>query len=820
MKRIRKWLIRLAVGFLILVVVIAAIGTWFVRRPWPQVDGAIEVSDLLETVEIVRDPWGVPHIYAENDHDLLFAQGYVHAQDRLWQMDISRRIASGTMTEAFGNIPGPLSVDRFMRTLGLRRTAEQFWADMDTENRALLEAYADGVNYYIETHTDRLPVEFFILGLQPDPWTPIDTLAYGNAMTLWLSGNYRIELIRMQMIAALGEETTEQIFPPFGEDMPLVIPEEDDLYSWANGAQFENLDDIFAWPGDPATAGWGSNNWSVGGELTESGLPLLANDMHLGITMPGIWYENGLHNGRFEVVGFSLPGVPLVVSGHNETIAWAVTNLGQDSMDYYIEKVDDPENPTQYEFMGEWNDLEVIHEVINVRNSDPVAFDILLTNHGPIMNDALGFNTQELAARGVDSERPLALRWTLHDGTNQLFQSMVKLNQAQNWEEFHESLRDWELPGLNFVYADVAGNFGYHASGMVPIRVPGHQGTVPVPGWTGEYEWTGYVPFAEIPATLNPSEGFVSTANNKVVPDDYPYTLTHEWFPGFRAQRIRDLLLAKDQLSREYMQQMQADTYSLPAEEIRPYLIAIEPENELQAQAINFVESWDLRFETDRVGASIYEAWYLFTMRNTIADELGEELEDSYLSGQYQRHGTQHVPMMIKTLQEPDNAWFDDVNTPEVEMRDDIIRRGLEDALAWLSENYGDNPEDWAWGNLHTVTFAHGAFGPLNNPIVNLIFNSKTYPAPGDQFTLNAATFTWNQPFTMVHGASQRMIVDMSDLDNSLAINNTGQCEQIFHPHREDLIPMWRDVQYHPMLFTRDAVETNADVILVLTPGE
>ncbi len=802
MKRVRRWLVRIGIALLVIVIVLTGAGVWFVRRPWSQVSGTVVAPGLSAPVEVIRDPLGVPHIYAQNEHDLFFAQGYVHAQDRLWHMEMNRRTGNGTLSAALGK--STLRTDRLLRALGLRRSAEQSLAEIGDDTHTILEAYAEGVNAYIETHRNRLPIEFTILGVDPEPWTPVDTLTWGNVMALSLSGNRSSELVRMQMVAELGDQVTEQLFPAFGEDMPLIIPDPDGLYDWAQGARFDELAALDEWLGEP-TLGWGSNNWVVHGSRTASGLPILANDTHLGTGMPSIWYENGLHGGRFDSVGFTFPGVPAVIIGHNQYIAWGTSNLGPDVQDLYLEKLDDPENPTQYEFMGEWHDLEIIQETIEVKGGEPESLDIFLTRHGPILN--LGATDQE----------PMALRWTLREG-NKLFKSVVQVNLATNWDEFHEALRYWELPGQNFVYADVDGNIGYHATGKVPIRAPGHQGTLPVPGWTGEYEWQGYVPFDELPSTLNASDGFIATANNKIVSDEYPYMLTHDWFPGYRVTRISDLLSASDSHTVEDIQDIHAQTYSLPAEALRPYMLAIEPENDLQAKAIALLRDWDLYVETDRVGASIYQTWYRSTLQNTVGDELGEELEDRYLAGLYQRHGTQNVPLMIELMADPDNPWFDDVNTPEVETRDDILRRGLSDALDWLSEQYGKDPQGWEWGRLHTVTFVHNPFGRSGIAPLEGIFNSNTIGARGDQFTVSEAGFRLDQPFSVNHCVAQRMIVDMSDLDNSRAIHTTGQNGQVFHPHREDMLLMWQNVEYHPMPFTRQAVEANAETVLTLTP--
>jgi penicillin amidase len=798
MERYGRLLIGVGTVLTGLVIILAALGVWFVRRPWPQEEGTLVVAGLSAPAEVIRDEWGVPHIYAENDHDLFFAQGYVHAQDRLWQMEVNRRYGSGTLSAILGE--APLELDRMMRTLGLRRSAEKDWALVDNEMRTLMEAYADGVSAYIENNRDRLPLEFTILGVDPEPWTPVDSLTWGKVMSLDLGGNFRSELFRARLIAELGAETAQHLLPPYPDGSPLIIPPEAKSYAWLRGAQFDGLEALESVLGGPSPEK-GSNNWVVHSSRTATGLPLLANDTHLGLDLPSIWYENGLHGGRFDSVGFTFPGVPLVVIGHNGSIAWGVTNLGPDVQDLYLEKLEDPAHPTKYEFQGQWKDLEVIYETIEVKGEAPATLNVLSTHHGPIVNDILG---------KLQRAEPLALRWTALDSTN-VIKAVMLLNQATNWDEFRQALSYWDVPSQNIVYADVDGNIGYQTPGKIPIRAPGHQGLVPVPGWTGEYEWQGFIPFDELPMVYNPGTGFVATANNKVVPDDYPYLLAYEWAPPFRAQRITDLLAADDEITIEDTRDIHAQTYSLPAEALRPYLLDIEPQDDLQAEALAWVREWNLYNEADQVGASIYHTWYLFLLQNTLGDEVGHEMLDMYLN--YAR-----VSMMIDLMTEPTSPWFDDVTTAQVETRDDIVRSSFADAVDWLSGRLGANPETWEWGRLHTKTFIHRPLGMSGISLLEDLFNSKTIPARGDPFSVDAAGYSASEPFAMTGGVSQRFIADLSDLDRSLTIHTTGQSGHLFHRHREDFISKWQHVEYHPMPFSREAVEEYAEAVLTLTP--
>jgi len=788
------------------VVVLVGVGLWFVLAPWPQTSGKVAVASLSAPVQVLRDKWGVPHVYAQNEHDLFFAQGYVQAQDRLWQMEFNRRVGSGKLSAVLG--PKTLDIDRFMRTFGLRRAAEKDWEELDEDSRAVLQAYAEGVNAYIESHRGRLPVEFTLLGIKPEPWTPVDSLTFGKLMTFNLGGNHRLELLRASFISKFGEDITQQLLPVYGADKPLIVPSGVQSYAGLGETYLEGLTAVDAILGEPGPV-WGSNNWVVHGSRTATGQPLLANDTHLNLGMPNIWYENGLHGGRFESVGFTFAGVPGVVLGHNAHIAWGVSNLNPDVQDFYIEKLNDPEHPTQSEFKGQWEDLKTVSETIQIKKREPLTVNVLITRHGPIMNDVMSGDLKDAP--------PMALRWTGLEGSR-LFQAIIQINLATNWDQFRQALSHWDMPGQNFVYADVEGNIGYQATGRTPIRPAGDQGLMPVIGWTGEHEWQGFVPFEEMPSVLNPPAGFIATANNKIVGDDYPYELAYDWDPGYRAQRITDLLKADDSITVEDMQTIQADTYSLPAEALAHYLLAVQPVNDLEARALKEVETWDWHYETDRSGAAVYQVWYWFLLKNTLDDDLGADAAGQYLAGNYERHGTFQLPMMIKLMAQADEPWFDDKTTSAVETRDDIVRRSLTDSVAWLSERYGNDPAQWTWGRLHTMTFVEAPLGQSGIRLLEKIFNSSATPARGDNFTVNAGSFRYGNPFVMVHGSSQRDIMDLSDLGNSLSIHATGQSGLIFHPHRSDFISLWQGVTYHPMLFTREKIDANTEAVLTLEP--
>ena len=799
---LKKILIALGVVVLVVVLVVGGGGYLFIRRSFPTTNGTIRVPGLQSEVRVYRDQWGVPNIYADNLHDLFFAQGYVHAQDRLWQMEFNRRVGSGTLSEVLGE--ATLEDDKFLRTIGLRRAAEKDWEGLDKDTRAALQAYADGVNAFIESHKDRLPLEFVILGATqvpgyvPAPWTPVDSLVWGKVMCWDLGANWRDELKWARFIQKLGEETTRELMPAYPQAGPFIIPPEAKDYRDLGTPDLfpdEHLARLLGNDGE----GLGSNNWVVDGTMTASGKPLLANDPHLSLQMPSTWYEIGLHAPGLDVVGASFPGVPAVIIGHNERIAWGVTNVGPDVQDLYLEKVN-PDNPYQVEYMGQWEDVKVVTEEIHVAGQDePVSLEVRITRHGPIINDVV----EGLA-------QPTAFRWTALEG-QQLFRAVLLIDQADNWQEFRDALRYWDAPSQNFVYADVEGNIGYQMPGDIPIRAQG-QGLVPVPGWTGEYEWTGYIPFDELPSVFNPPTHLVVTANNKVVPDVYPYFITYGWSAPYRAQRITELLSAANpgSLTVDDMRDIQADVYSISAEKLMPYLVALEPEGWLQERVMrDLLKPWDYYLSADSAAASVFEVFYWKLVEHTFQDELGE-LYPTYLE-----MGNYHRPLLERLVEEPDNHWWDDVSTDVRETRDDIYRAAFADALKYLGRHYGDLHTLWRWDKMHTAHFDHplGAVKPLDR-----IFNISGVPVGGDNFTVNPGSFKYKDLFSVNKGPSYRQIVDLSDWNNSRSMHTTGQSGQPFHKHFSDMIEPWRKVEHHPMLFDRAQIEQNREGLLVLVP--
>lgn len=804
--RLRKFLRWTAILLVLLVAVLGGVFTWLVRRAWPETDGRLQVPGLQDRVEIVRVEPGVPHIYAKNAHDLFFAQGYVHAQDRLWQMEFNRVVGQGRLASLFGE--GALEIDKIMHVLGLVHAAEKDWQLLSPDTRAALTAYADGVNAYLFTHKGRLPVEFTVLGVEPQPWKPLDSLTWGKMMALNLSQNHPFEILRAHLIAKLGEPVARRLMAPYPSNGPVIVPPA--VQNFAN-LPVPDVDRtrLAQLPGLSMVSGigqaWGSNGWVVAGSRTASGRPLLANDTHLGLQLPSVWYQVGLHGGGYDEAGFSFPGMPFVVIGHNPRIAWGITNLCGDVQDLYFEKLDNPTHPLRYQYQGAWRDLVLRREEIAVKGKPSVVLTVPETLHGPIVNDAIS---------ELKGSPPTALRWPAFEGTR-LIDALAALNRATDWASFHRALADWETPSVNFVYADVDGHIAYQSTGRIPIRAAGHQGLVPVPGWDGRSEWQGFIPYEEMPKSVDPPAGFLVTANNKVVGNDYPHYIAYDMADPYRAQRISELLAAGHRFTPAGMRDIQAETAGLPVAALRPYLLAVKPQGDQERKALDEVRRWDLRYETAPAGASIYEAWYWFLLGEILGDELGPQVLT-----EYRTIGLSQAPSVIDLMKLPDDPLFDDRRTPAVEHRDDIVRRSFTKALAWLAKRYGGDPAGWTYGKVHSVTMVHAPLGQSGIAPLERLFNSMTLPARGNAFTVDAATPDFTKPFAVVFGTSQRMIVDLSNLEGSTWVNSTGQNGQLWHRHREDQIPKWEAIQSYPMQFGEKAVRAHAEGTLTLVPGK
>lgn len=833
---------------LVVVILVAAVGgggfLYLTRRAFPQTDGTVQVSGVASPITIIRDKSGIPHIYASNLHDLFFAQGYVHAQDRLWQMEVNRRGVAGQSSQLMPSTSN-LEQDKFVRTLGWRRAAQADYDALDNQPKAILQAYADGVNAFITTHENNLPIEFTIVGAfgsqglsyKPAPWTPIDTLQWAKAMAWNLSGNWSKEIYQAQVLAKFGDDQGKamlaDLFPPYDyQNKPIIVPQGIAWSKMPSLAGLNQLDTISGIRGRDI----GSNNWTISGSRTTTGKPLLANDPHLGIQMPSIWYFNSLHcqpvsaECPFDVTGATFPGVPGMVIGHNDRIAWGVTNVGPDVQDLFLEKVDGK----QYEYKAQKLDLTFVPETWTIKgkmpadykpspnetdtydeksNTTTIMLNVRYTQHGPIISDV----DADAAQLGAD-QYAVAFSWTAINAPEQTLNAFIGVDLAQNWDDFRVALSHYGTPSQNFVYADVDGNIGYQTPGRIPIRAKG-DGQLPVPGWTGEYDWIGYIPFDELPRSFNPAKGYIVTANNAVVGPNYKYFLSMDWDRGWRAQRIADLIEAKDKLSPDDIAAIQGDSLNLAAQSIVPYLSNISVEGDAK-KVLDAINGWDFFEKRDSVGAGAYEVFWLNLLRNTFDDDL------SALAPDYVNGGDVNRQAMIALLAKPDSKWWDDATTSAIETRDDILKKSLNDAAKMLVAELGAAPSGWKWGKLHTAIFASQALG--TSPVA-FIFNRGPVEVDGGTAIVNNTGGNFSKAYSTPPGKladifaertvpSLRQIIDLGDLNASRFIQTTGESGLPTNPHYDDFIDKWRNIQYVPMWWDAKDIKTNVEGVLTLTP--
>jgi penicillin G amidase len=868
---------RVVIVLLIVVVVGVAVGAgalvWITNRAMPQTAGTLGVAGLDAAVIVDRDAAGFAHITATTAHDLFVAQGYVHAQERMWQMEVWRRISAGRLSELFG--ASSLEQDRFIRTLGLRGAAERDLAALSAETRATLDAYVAGVNAWLDANRGNLGLAFVITGADPEPWTVLDTLAWGKVQAWNLAGNMSSEVFRFLADARLGDPSrTDELFATreFG---PVIVPAPDidrspdiDPLATEDGGTARTTARI-ARPPDPLPAqhltegeagawrdlpsigddllrlagldgsagglasdhGIGSNNWVAAPALSTTGGALLANDPHLGISMPSIWFVNGLHCETvgdacpFDVAGVTFPGVPGVVLGHNARIAWGATNAAVDVQDLVIETVD-PADPSRYLGPdGGSLPFAVRTEQIAVAGGDPETIKVRETIHGPILND--------VDERLVDSPL-MALRWSaIHPAAapDRTYEAILGMNKAADFEDFRAALTLYGGPSQNFVYADVEGHIGYQLPGFVPIRSdPGDRGDRPVQGSTGDGEWLDRIPFEQLPWALDPVDGLIVTANNAVLDAGDPRFLGQEWDPGYRAERIIDLLNlhAEDGLTVPDMGLIQADTAPLRARDVVLWLDEALPATPDGFTIADRIATWDGRCTLDSFGCSAYMAWEYRVLRDLFDDDLGPLARD-YVGSPWSWVALEQL------IQDPESPWWDDTTTPTVETADVIALRAMDEAGAELRAAFGD-PDSWEWARLHTATFkeatigtgsrigplewyfnegpvdAPGAAGAVNNTYYRL---SRAYPDPTDPKFVPVGI---DQLFTVTNLPSYRLLLDLSDLDGARIVITTGQSGHPFATHYADQIEPWRNDDTLALPFTRDAIAAAAVTTLTLSP--
>ncbi|GAB3598486.1 penicillin acylase family protein [Angustibacter peucedani] len=828
------------------VVVVALVGTvavvTAVRRSFPDRDGQLQVQGLKGTVNVLRDDQGVPQVYADSSDDLFFAQGYVQAQDRFFEMDLRRHITAGRLSELVGESADAMEADKVVRTLGWRRVAERELPLLSSSSRQYLQAYADGVNAYVADRSpSQLGLEYTVLDLQlpeyrVEPWTPVDSLAWLKAMAWDLKSNYDDEITRARLSASISVKRIEQLYPPypFTEHAPIVSDTGSDVGS-ASAVPQGTLDAADTHAGSRALAlaqqaldavpqlvgrgdGIGSNSWVVSGAHTKSGKPLLANDPHLGPAVPSIWYQMGLHCRQvtadcpFDVAGFTFSGTPGVIIGHNARIAWGFTNLGPDVADLYLERLVDD----RAEYAGQFEPLQVRHETIKVRGGADVDLTVRETRHGPLLSD-VSSSVHDAGRDTTDDDNDsqtydVALAWTaLTPGRTA--DALFAIDRATDWDSFRAAAEQFEVPSQNMVYADVDGNIGYQAPGKVPVR-KGYDGRWPVPGWKSQYAWTGYVPFTDLPHVLNPSDGFVVTANQAVTSAADPF-LTQDWDYGYRAQRIRDLLKGRDGLTAADMSSIQGDTRNGMAPTLVPLLRAIDLSGDpFTREAQDLLKGWDYTESPDSAAAAYYNAVWSNLLRLGFDDELGDDLAAD--------GGDRWFEVVTSLLRRRSDPWWDNRATPgAVENRDEIMRQALVAARLELTRKLGKDVGRWQWGKLHRLELVHTPLGGPSVPgPVRALFNRGPFELGGGSAIVDATGWTASAGYQVDWVPSMRMVVDLSDLDRSTWVNLTGASGHAYDAHYSDQSEHWATNRTYAWPFSEDAVKKASGDDLELSPAQ
>jgi penicillin amidase len=850
--------VSLSVAILVVVALVVAgvIGVNLVRRSFPQTSGQLAVSGLTAKVTVLRDDRGVPQIYADTAQDLFRAQGYVAAQDRFFEMDLRRHITAGRLSELVG--PDGIETDRVIRALGWRRVAEAELPTLAASTRQYLQAYADGVNAYIKAagSPDKMGLEYSVLGqkypgYRVEPWSPADSLAWLKALAWDLRGDYDNELTRARLSGSITPARFAKIFPPYPTDTHHPILSAQDWRPGAAGstrsaasavpavAQDARVHDAAARTvyAEVANAldqlpvmvgrgnGIGSNSWVVGPQRSSTGKPLLANDPHLGVGIPGIWYQTGLHCRSvsaacpFDVTGFSFAGLPGIVIGHNQSIAWGITNLGPDVSDFYLEQV----NGDTYRRGNSYLPLKEHNETIKVAGGPDVTITVRETVHGPLLSDVIPSVAQAGKSALVEGKAEAAsyavsLAWTgLLAGHTA--DAIFKINTAQNFAEFRSAARDFAVPAQNLLYADTQGHIGYQAPGQVPIRASSTAGAPPgywpAPGWDPKYDWTGFVPFEKMPTAYDPPEGFIVAANQQVSASQTPF-LTTEWDYGFRSERIRDLITATPKVSPERMSQIQGDTRNEFAPTLVKSLLAVNLDNDpFTKEAQNLLRKWDYTQPGGKSpqapAAAFYNAVWSNVLELTFNDDLGALKADG---------GSQWMQAVSGLLKEPSNTWWDNRKTTGVtEGRDEILRQAMVAARLDLTKKLGKAPVTWQWGRLHQLTLEHKILGgdTVLAP-VRAIFNRGPWQMPGGSSIVDANGWDAGKGYQVDWAPSMRMVVNLGDLDASRWVNQTGNSGHPYSDHYVDQADAWVANETYPWPFGEKAVQAAGGDLLTLTP--
>jgi len=783
MSRTLKIILSLAATLIVILFAFGIISYSVLEDKIPEYNGERVVSGITNDVQVYRDSFAIPYIIADNELDAIFALGYIHAQERLFQMDMTRRAGEGRLSEVLGSKTIPF--DKMFRTLGVYKVACRDYEKLNSLSKRYLEAYSNGVNAYIKDADGNLTFEFDILGYDPYPWKPEHSLVLAKLLAWELNIGWWTDIAFSHLVQKLGAEKVAEIIPDFDENAPTIIPSKLNKVANIPTGLYQVDKQFREFTGFVGTH-IGSNNWVVNKEKSESGDVLIANDPHLAFQAPGKFMFVVIRSDSLNGEGFTAPGLPAFIIGKNQNIAWVLTNVMADDSDFYLEKLDSTK--THYLLDGEWKALDIVSDTIVVKDSASVIYDIAKTHRGPIISGIHPYDV--LYKNKYQDEVTLSMRWTALDFTDEVY-TLVSVNKAKNWNDFTAALKHFVAPGQNFVYGDDQGNIGYVCAARLPLRT-NNSPTMVYDGTTTEHDWKGFVPFSKMPKLFNPPQNYIASANNKTI-RDFPYHISNLWEPASRIKRITELLTSKEKHSIEDFKKYQMDFYSFYAKSITEYVVQAfegsETEDENLKLAVDLLSKWDYIMDKQSQTPTIYEVFFQRLMENIFMDEMGKELFSEYIF-------VANVPFrkVQEMLKDENSSWWDNVNTDKVETKDEILRQSLTEAVKELEEKFGNNVADWQWRNLHTVTFAH----PFSSasPLLAKVLDIGPYPISGDGTTVFNTEYGFNSPYKSKLGPALRFLFDFSKPDEVNFILTTGEAGYFMSDHYDDMTEMWLNGKY------------------------
>ena len=797
--------IRWALGFAFVIFLFMLLSWEWLHAPLPQYIGEKKLTPLQKKVDVYTDSFGVPHVFAENEKDLFFSAGYIAARERLFQLSMVALAVKGELASVLGD--SYLKTDIYLRTWGIKKVATDLVRNMKPENKVIFESFCDGINYWIQESKKDLPLELKILGMEPPLWDPLIVAGYTRMMAHEMSGSWKPEIVFGAVLDYFGEEKLSELIPNNEYDFPTIVSERKKVFASVYNEvlnQETTLRNLF---GD-YSADIGSNSWVVAGKKTETGMPYLANDPHLAFTQPPRWFEIHLIGGRFNVSGVCLAGIPMPVIGQNETTAWGFTNSMVDDLDFFIEKIN-PNNKNQYYHDGVWKNFIIEKENIPLRSGKDTTIVVRTSVHGPVISDVHTLIKSD--------NKVISMSWTGHWVTNEM-DAWIKMTTMKNWEDFTSATKNFGVPGQNIVYADIEGNIGWRPAVFVPIRKEGFS-MVPRPGHDKTYDWAGKIPFGKMPFLYNPDKGYIATANNRTIGDEFPYYISGLWADPSRSDRINDLLEDKKMLGMEDMKKTQLDYQSNFALDVLPYILQSGQSNMNKGQRIayDYISSWNGIEDVESKGALFFHAFIKSFITNVYQDELsllGNGYLEAYASLKYLTNRK-----IREIMHTEDSSWLDDIKTKEKrETLEDMIVLSLAGAYDLVTGTYGYNSENWKWGDAHFLTHKHTL---SKIKILDYLFslNIGPYRSGGSSLTPNAGGYKFNDSFAQTSGASMRRVVDFSDLNGTQMILPTGQSGNVKSEHYKDQAELYHAGGYRRTMFDLDEIKKDENIKhLVLTP--